>query len=59
MTRNNKLSLPSGMGGLTRYFDDYSSKIELKPGHIIILAVVIMVLVIFLHLQGSSLFGLG
>jgi preprotein translocase subunit Sec61beta len=59
MSRQDKVNLPSGMGGLTRYFDDYSSNIELKPGHIIILAVIVMVLVIILHMQGNSLLGLG
>jgi len=54
-----KVSLPSGMGGLTRYFDDYSSNIELKPGHVIILAVVIAVIVLLLHMQGNALLGLG
>jgi preprotein translocase subunit Sec61beta len=59
MAKSNKVNLPSGMGGLTRYFDDYTSKIELKPGHVVILAVVIMILVILLHLQGAALLGLG
>jgi len=59
MAKQDKVNLPSGMGGLTRYFDDYSSNIELKPGHVIILAVIIMAIIIFLHLQGSSLLGLG
>jgi len=47
------------MGGLTRYFDDYSSNIELKPGHIIIIAVIVMVLIIILHIQGGSFLSLG
>ncbi len=59
MSKQDKINIPSGMGGLTRYFDDYTSNIELKPGHIIILAVIVMVLVIFLHMQGKSLLGLG
>lgn len=59
MSKQDKVNIPSGMGGLTRYFDDYTSNIELKPGHIIILAVIVMVLVIFLHIQGKSLLGLG
>jgi preprotein translocase subunit Sec61beta len=59
MSKQDKVNLPSGMGGLTRYFDDYTSNIELKPGHVIILAVIVMVLVIFLHMQGKSLLGLG
>ncbi|MBW2997200.1 preprotein translocase subunit Sec61beta [Candidatus Woesearchaeota archaeon] len=59
MAKPGKVNLPSGMGGLTRYFDDYTSNIELKPGHIIIMAAVIVVLVILLHLQGNALLGLG
>jgi len=58
MARQNKVNLPSGMGGLTRYFDDYTSNIELKPGHVIIMAAVVMVLVILLHLQGYALLGI-
>ena len=54
----NKINMPSGMGGLTRYFDDFSSNIELKPGHVIILAIVVMVIIILLHIQGGSWIGL-
>lgn len=31
------INLPSGMGGLMRYFDEYKSKIQLKPIHVIFL----------------------
>jgi preprotein translocase subunit Sec61beta len=58
MAKQNKINMPSGMGGLTRYFDDYSSNIELKPGHVVILCIIVMVLIIFLHLQGFALLGL-
>jgi preprotein translocase subunit Sec61beta len=59
MARQDKVNLPSGMGGLTRYFDDYTSNIELKPGHAIIMAIIVMVIIIFLHIQGGSLLTLG
>jgi preprotein translocase subunit Sec61beta len=59
MARQDKVNLPSGMGGLTRYFDDYTSNIELKPGHVIIMAIIVMVIIIFLHIQGGSLLTLG
>ena len=58
MAKQNKVNLPSGMGGLTRYFDDYTSNIELKPGHVVVLAVIIMILVIFLHIQGYAILGI-
>ena len=34
-----QISMPSGMGGLTRYFDEFQSKIQLKPVHVVILIV--------------------
>ena len=50
--------MPSGMGGLVRYFDEYKSKIKFKPGHIIIFTVVIMVIMIFLYTYGNTLLGI-
>ena len=55
---DNRISMPSSGAGLTRYFDDYKSKIEIKPGHVIVLAVLIMLIVIILQQVGSSWLGL-
>ncbi len=54
----NKVSMPSGMGGLTRYFDEYKSKIRIKPGHIIVMCVVVIVIMAFLYVYGNSLLGI-
>ena len=59
MAKTNKINMPSGMGGLTRYFDDYTSNFVFKPGHVIIMVVVVIVIIILLHLQGGSILGLG
>ncbi len=59
MARDDRIMMPSSGAGLTRYFDEYKSKIELKPGHIIILIVVVIIIEVILHLQGNSLLGLG
>jgi preprotein translocase subunit Sec61beta len=53
-----KVSMPSGMGGLVRYFDEYKSKIKFKPGHIIILCIIVIAIMIFLYTYGNSLFGI-
>jgi preprotein translocase subunit Sec61beta len=50
-----KVTMPTSTAGITRYFDDYKSKIEFKPGHIVILCLVVIVVSIFLHAYGSSL----
>lgn len=36
---DNAISMPSGMGGLTRYFDEFQSRVQLKPVHIVIMIV--------------------
>jgi preprotein translocase subunit Sec61beta len=53
-----KISMPSGMGGLVRYFDEYKSKIEFKPGHIIILCIVVIAIMFFLYTYGRALLGM-
>jgi len=58
MARDNKINLPSSGGGLIRYFDEYRSKISFKPGHIITLVVVIIIIEIILHTWGNSLLGI-
>ena len=57
MSKDNKVSLPSGQGGLTRYFEDSTSKIELSPGSIIVLSIIVMIIVILLHQFGGQFFN--
>ncbi|MBU0535461.1 MAG: preprotein translocase subunit Sec61beta [Nanoarchaeota archaeon] len=52
-----KVQMPSGMGGLVRYFDEYKSKITLKPGHVIIMIAVIVIIVLILRWQGKAWLG--
>ena len=54
---NDKVSMPSSQGGLTRYFDEYKSKITIKPGHVIVIAIIVMIIVLILHAYGGSLLG--
>jgi len=50
--------MPSGIGGLVRYFDEYKSKVTFKPGHIIIFAAAIMLIMLFLYGYGNALLGI-
>ncbi|MCK5044078.1 preprotein translocase subunit Sec61beta [Candidatus Pacearchaeota archaeon] len=45
---DNKINLPSGFGGLTRFKEEYASKFNLKPTHIIAFVILIVVFRIFL-----------
>ena len=58
MAKSNKITMPSGMGGLTRFSDEYKSKVSVKPGHVIIICAVVVILLIILHLQGAALLGI-
>ncbi len=54
---NDKINLPSSGAGITRYFDDFKSKITLKPEVVIIMIVLVILLEIVLHIYGNSIFG--
>ncbi|MBW2973229.1 preprotein translocase subunit Sec61beta [Candidatus Woesearchaeota archaeon] len=54
-----KVHMPTSTAGLTRYFEDYKSKLEFKPGHVIILSVLVILITIILHIYGNSLLGLS
>lgn len=47
---NDRINLPSGMGGLMRYFDEYKSKIQLKPAYVIVLIAVFIILELVIRL---------
>ncbi len=44
----NKIQMPSSMGGLVRYFDDYKSKIEIKAT--LFIAFVCLVVFVYLYI---------
>ncbi len=42
-----------------RYGEEYSSKLMLKPGHVIIIIGIIVLVVILLNTYGATIFGFG
>jgi len=42
------VNIPAGFGGLMRYSEEYSSKINLKPTHVIAFIILVIVLRILL-----------
>ena len=54
-----KIHMPSSTAGITRYFDEYKSKLTFKAGHIIILSILVMVVIILLHIYGNAFLGLN
>ena len=41
--------MPSGMGGLVRYFDDYKSKLNISPVVVVGLVVLVIIIEFLLH----------
>jgi preprotein translocase subunit Sec61beta len=47
-----RISLPASFGGITRYFEEYKSKIEIKPEAIILIIIIIVILELIINLFG-------
>ena len=44
-----QIRMPSGMGGLVRYFDDFKTKISLSPEFVVGVIIAVIVLEFILH----------
>lgn len=42
MSKDNRINMPSGFGGLVRYQEEYKSRINFKPVHILVFIVLII-----------------
>ncbi len=58
MARDDKINMPMSTAGITRYFDEYKSNVELKPGHVILLILLVIGIMIFLNAYGKGWFGI-
>jgi len=50
MASDNKINLPGSFGGLMRFSEEYSSYINLKPAHVIVFVIAIIVIRVMLPL---------
>ena len=57
MAKDNKIHMPSGQGGLTRYFEDSVSKVKFSPNTVVILCIVVGLVIILLHYVGDGFLG--
>ncbi len=49
-----QISMPSSQGGLVRYFNEYKSKVQVKPIHVVAFAVAVIVLELALKIFASG-----
>jgi preprotein translocase subunit Sec61beta len=57
MARDDRIRLPSSTAGITQYWDEVKTKVELKPAYVIALVIIVILLEIFLQVYGTSFFG--
>jgi preprotein translocase subunit Sec61beta len=53
MAKDNKVSMPQSTAGITRFFDEYKSKLEISPGIVIVMILVVIILMVLLHMFGT------
>lgn len=42
MAKDQSVNMPSGFGGLTRYKEEYSSLINIKPTHVVLFIILLI-----------------
>jgi preprotein translocase subunit Sec61beta len=51
MAKDNKVRMPSSGAGITQYFDEYKSRIEFQPIHVVVFAIVVILIELLLWLS--------
>ena len=54
-----KMRMPMSTAGITSFHDEYHSKIEFKPGHVVVMCIIVVLMIIVLQVWGASWLGLG
>jgi len=52
MAHDDKIQMPSSMGGIVRYDSDSHSKFEIRPGTVVIITIAVIVIMIALNMSG-------
>jgi preprotein translocase subunit Sec61beta len=50
MAQDNKIQMPGVFGGLMRYDEEYNSKFQLSPSHVIAFIIAVLLLVVGLKI---------
>lgn len=59
MAKSQRYNVPSSGAGITRYFDDFKSKIQIKPITVVIILIAIALIILLLHNIGNGLLGIA
>lgn len=50
---DDRISMPASQGGLVRYYNEYKSKVRMKPIHVVAFAVVVILFELLLKIFAS------
>ncbi len=50
MSKKNKVQMPQSTAGLVRYFDESNESIKLKPEHVVVISIAMIVVVMMLKI---------
>ncbi|PIN68321.1 hypothetical protein COV94_05280 [Candidatus Woesearchaeota archaeon CG11_big_fil_rev_8_21_14_0_20_57_5] len=53
-----RVNMPMSTAGITRYFDDYKSKVEILPGHVLLLIGLVVLGIILMFSFAQGFFGI-
>ena len=56
MAKKEKINLPGVGGGIFRTYEDVEKGLKLKPEHIVVLCIVVIIFELLLHFYGKALF---
>ena len=58
MSKDRRQYMPSSGAGITRYFDEFKSKIQIKPMSVVIILIIVAILILVLHKIGYGILGI-
>ncbi|RJQ18900.1 preprotein translocase subunit Sec61beta [Candidatus Woesearchaeota archaeon] len=47
--------MPMSTAGITSFHDEYTSNIQIKPGHVLVFGIILIVISVALHVFGAQL----
>jgi len=45
-----RVRMPTSFGGLVRYFDEYKSRLQLKPAHVVLIIILFIIFEVIVRL---------
>lgn len=57
MAKDERIRMPFSGAGITQFWSEVKTKVELKPSQVVLLIILVIILELLLYWQGSALIG--